>query len=127
MDDDFSEFASAPPPKTTRRYLRELWRPDASAETGAALYWLFYNRLFFDLGLDGNDRLQLVQYERIVQSPKRSLMAIAEFLGIQFDASMPEGIFASSVRHVPSSSINSEVRAECTELWKRLSAHISHS
>lgn len=125
MEDDFSEFGSAPPPEATRLYLRELWHPDASAETGAALYWLFYNRLFFDLGLDEHDRLLLVQYERIVQSPSRSMTAIAEFLGIRFAPSMPEGIFASSVRHVPASSINSEVRAECLEHWKRLTAQIS--
>jgi len=103
-----------------------LWRPDASAETGAALYWLFYNRLFFDLGLDEHDRLRLVQYERIVQSPRRSMTAIAEFLGVRFAPSMPEGIFASSVRHVPASSISYEVRAECLALWKRLTAHIPH-
>lgn len=125
MDDDFSEFAFAPPPAATRQYLFELWRPDASAETGAALYWLFYNRLFFDLGLNEQDRLRLVQYERIVQSPTTSMTAIAEFLGIQFAQSMPEGILSSSGRHVPVSSIDSDVRAECLDLWKRLTAHTS--
>jgi hypothetical protein len=125
MADDFSEFAFAPPPAATRKYLCELWHPDASGETGAALYWLFYNRLFFDLGLNEYDGLRLIQYERIVQSPTRSMMAIAEFLGIQFAPSMSEGIFASSVLHEPVSSIDSEVRTECLELWKRLTAHIS--
>lgn len=125
MDDDFSEFAFAPPPAATRQYLCELWRPDASAETGAALYWLFYNRLFFDLGLNEHDRLRLVHYERIVQAPARSMTAIAEFLGIRFAPSMSDGILSSSVGQVPVQSIDSGVRAECLELWKRLTAHTS--
>lgn len=125
MEDDFGEFAFAPPPEVTRKYLRELWRPNASAETGAALYWLFYNRLFFDLDLDQQDRLLLVQYERIVQNPGRSMEDIAEFLGIQFAPSMPEGIFTTSVKHEPANSIDSQVRAECLGLWRRLTGHIS--
>jgi hypothetical protein len=123
MEDDFSEFGSAPPPEATRQYLRQLWRPDLSAETGAALYWLFYNRLYFDLGLDELDNVLLVQYERIVQAPEISMTAIAEFLGIRFAPSMAAGIFASSMIHVPSRSIDSEVRAECMEVWMRLTAH----
>lgn len=125
MENDFDEFASAPPPGATRQYLRELWHPEASAETGAALYWLFYNRLFFDLGLGGHDRLLLIQYERIVQFPKESMTAIAEFLGIPFVPSMIEGIFTTSVKHSPIGSIDSGVRAECTNLWTRLTTHLS--
>ena len=118
--DDFAEFADLRPPAETQALIRELWQPGLSPESGAALYWLFQNRLYFDFGLQRHKRVKLIQYEAVVNDPAGQMAAIATFLNIGFDKQTTEGIFASSVQHRPIPNLDPAIAAACQGLWEAL-------
>jgi hypothetical protein len=123
INDDFSEFA-VPPPEETKNYVRSRWKPSLSLESGAALYWLFYNRLFFDLNLDQDERVKLVCYESVVLDPAKEFESLCQFLGLEFKPQIIEGVFASSIGHDSPPQIDPDIRADCDELKQRLSQHV---
>ncbi|RMH02236.1 MAG: hypothetical protein D6706_00495 [Chloroflexi bacterium] len=124
MADDFGEFAVAPPPEQTKAYIRSRWHADRTPEEGAAIYWLFYNRLYFDLQLDQNPRVRLVQYEKLVTEPHREFRRLAQFLEIPFTERLVEGVFASSVGRNPAPQIDGQLRADCEALYQQLSERV---
>ena len=119
-NDDFSEFADLLPPLETQAYIRACWRPGMSPEEGAALYWLFQNRLYFDLGLVNSDSARLVCYEAVVSNPVEELTALCEFLGVSFEEQMAEGIFGSSIQRNAAPPIAHHLQEACDEMWQRL-------
>ena len=125
MRDDFGEFGAAPPPPETRAAVRRHWSNDASPEDGVALYWLFYNRLFYDLRLDREPRARLVQYERVVDDPRVELFSLATFLQIRFDERMLGGIRRDSVGTVLPYVLPPALRDDCEVLTERLEATAS--
>jgi hypothetical protein len=120
--DDFGEFAPVAPPEETKAIVRKLWKPDLSPELAAALYWLFYNTLYFDLGLIRDDRVRLVGYESLVANPGPHLEAACDFLGLKFEPKMTAGIFATSVSRHEVPAIDQEIETACEILWQRLQA-----
>lgn len=123
MEDDFAEFAVAPPPEQTKTLIRSLWQPFLTPESGAALYWLFYNQLYYDLDLDKDSRVLLVRYESMVAEPRKQFAALAHFLGLHFEERFAEGVFSSSVRQQTPATIDNRISAVCRNLYERLSAH----
>lgn len=120
IDKDFAEFADLLPPVETQAMVRSLWQPGLSPESGAALYWLFQNQLFFDLGLVNDARARLVCYESVVNNPAGELAAVCDFLGIRFEPAMAADIFASSVQRKPAPAISEPLRQACDRMWERL-------
>ncbi|MFZ0544618.1 MAG: hypothetical protein WAM60_04240 [Candidatus Promineifilaceae bacterium] len=120
INDNFSEFADRLPPMETQHYIRDCWRPGFSPEEGAALYWLFQNRLYFDLGLVENDSAQLISYEAVVSNPVEEMIALCNFLGVNFEQQMAAGIFDSSIQRSPAPTIAPHLRQECEQMWQRL-------
>jgi hypothetical protein len=120
VGEDFAEFADLRPPAETEAFIRTHWQPGLSPESGAALYWLFQNRLFFDLGLVADRRVRLVCYESVVNHPATELTAICDFLQIRFEPAMAAGIFASSVQHAPAPAIAEHLRQTCDAMWQQL-------
>ena len=127
IEEDFGEFTAYPPPEETKIYIRSNWTAGMSPESGAALYWLFYNRLYFDQQLDQNERVLLVGYESLVSKPEREFRRICQFLDIEFDPRFIEGVFASSVKHAMPANIAPVIQKECDELWIRLCKEIGAS
>ena len=124
MADDFSEFTAVPPPQKTKAYIQSLWKPDLSPESGAALYWLFYNQLYYDLHLDQHERVCLIQYESLVSNPEEEFRALCQYLGLSFEPQITKGVFSSSIRRAAPQKIDSQIRQECEALWERLSSHL---
>ncbi len=122
MANDFGEFAFSPPPEPTKNIIRKFWRPELNPESGAALYWLFYNRLFFDLKLSADSRTQLVKYEAAVRRPNVWFRSLAEFLGIQYEPAMSDGVYESSINRDPAPPIQAEIEDQCEQLWQELNA-----
>jgi len=118
--ENFREFAVLPPPQKTRNLISSLWKPDLNPESGAALYWLFYNQLYFDLELDQEYRARLVCYESVVTNPVNEMDGLCQFLGLPFEPGIAEGIFDTSVKHDHSLDIDPEILAECETLWQRM-------
>ncbi len=117
---DFQEFSMAMPPQSTRELIRGLWKPNLSPGSGAALYWLFQNSLFFDLNLSRNKEVALVQYEAVVTSPTHEFRKICEFLDIKYAPKFSKNIFASSIKRDNVPEIDSEIRDACDLLFGQL-------
>ena len=120
MANDFAEFAPIVPPEATRDIVRRLWRPDLTPESAAALYWLFYNGLYFDLELDLEERALLIGYERLVAEPENEIRAVCDFLNLGFEPVMIEGIVASSIGRDDKPSLDPDVQSACESLLRRL-------
>jgi hypothetical protein len=101
--------------------IRGLWKPDLAPEDGGAMYWLFYNQLFYDLGLDKDERVMLVRYESVVSDAERYFQALCNFLGLPYEPYLAEGVFVSSIRRESPPEIETGIRAACEALWQRLS------
>jgi hypothetical protein len=89
-------------------------------ETGAALYWLFQNRLFFDQGLHEDQAVKLVQYESIVREPVEKFRVLCQFLGLAYEPRISEGVYHSSVERDPPPGIDGRIRAACEDLRQAL-------
>lgn len=120
MEDDFAELPGPPPPASTKEAVRALWQPDLDPDSGAALFWLFYNRLYFDLELDREPRVTLVRYETLVAEPEQEFRRLCAFLGLHYEPAMAHDVFASSVGRGESPAIEPAIRAACDALWARL-------
>jgi hypothetical protein len=120
--DDFSEFAPLSPPEPAKAAVRRLWKPSLSPESAAALYWLFYNRLYFDLGLDQEERVKLLGYESLVANAALEIRNVCEFLRLKYEPFMADGVFSTSVGRDNSPPIDGEIAAACATLWQQLQA-----
>lgn len=122
MEEDFAEFDVCPPPESTRAFIRSLWADDLSPEEGAALYWLFYNRLYYDLGLHNDPRTILIRYETLVTQPREQFVKVIHFLEAQFEEKMVEGVHAKSINKNPSPPLREAIMMACDDLYEQLTA-----
>lgn len=103
----------------TVRLFGNLFREDLSTEAIACLYWYMRNQLYFDLNLHTDGRVLLVQYEDTVQNKEWSIHRIFDFLGLPYDPSVTEDIFATSVGKHPWPGIDPTVEEVCAALQAR--------
>jgi hypothetical protein len=120
VENDFSEFNAAPPSDRLKESLVSMWHFELSAYGCIALYWYFYNSLYFDLELDHSDRVMLVNYENIALHKKSELRRICRFLRITYFPGMAKDIHASSIHRDPPPSIETSIQAACDKLWEKL-------
>ena len=120
VENDFDEFDLASPPENLKEYIRSMWQADMTPADSIALYWLFYNRLYFDLGLDQSKRTMLVNYETIVTQPNVEIEKICDFIGIKFSTALHQRVFSSSVKRNNPPAIREQLRKESELLWNRL-------
>lgn len=123
MTEDFAEFAVCPPPEASKAVVRELWQDDLSPEEGAALYWLFYNRLYYDLGLHDDPRTILIRYETLVTSPREQFEKVIAFLGAEFEEKMVDGVHAKSINKNDPPPLRPAIMTACEELYEQMSQH----
>ncbi len=119
---NFAEFASSLPPLTTQAMVRSLWSPSLTPESGCALYWLFYNQLYFDLQLDESPRVTLVRYETLIREPVKTFKRLCSFTGISYTPQMVEDIYTSSVQQTTPLDLDADIREACDLMWERLCA-----
>lgn len=120
MKRDFARFAPQRPPETTRDALSSLWRTSLSPPSSYALYWIFFNRLFFDLKLNRDRRARLVRYESTVSHPEREFHDICCFLNIDYSERMAADISSSSIGKDIKPAIDEDILSACKELWIKL-------
>lgn len=123
MTEDFAEFAVCPPPEASKEVVRVLWANDLSPEEGAALYWLFYNRLYYDLGLHDDPRTILIRYETLVTEPREQFEKVIAFLGAEFEEKMVEGVHARSINKNDPPPLRPAIMTACEELYELMSQH----
>jgi len=120
MDTDFAEFSRNPLPAETTDHIRALWRTDLNLNSRIALRWVLTNRLYFDLGLDREDRVRLLRYEDLAADPEPGFRELCGFLGLAFDPEIAAGVFASSIGKEAAPDLAPSVRAACEALMERL-------
>lgn len=102
--------------RTTQDFLRRVVERDPNPETSAALLWYLRNRLFFELGLDRDERVLPIEYEGLVTEPQRVLGQVARFLGIPESGGLSQGIHARSIGRRSEPAIDPEVSEACDRL-----------
>jgi hypothetical protein len=123
VTEDFAEFTVCPPPEASKTAVRTLWADDLSPEEGAALYWLFYNRLYYDLGLHDDPRTILIRYETLVTEPREQFEKVIAFLEAEFEEKMVEGVHAKSINKNDPPPLRPAIMTACEELYEQLSQH----
>jgi hypothetical protein len=126
VEKDFEEFFPAMIPKNLKDFIIERWYPSMTPETSIALYWLFYNCLYFDLELECNPRVYPVKYENVVLDPTNNYRSICNFLGIRYNPLMADGVYNTSLKHDLLLNIDQRIRDDCEDLWNRLCDQSDH-
>lgn len=108
--------------RNLRMSFESLYREDLTQLEAAALYWLVYNNLYFELRLDTNPAVLLTFYEDLVNSPTVEFSRICEFLSIPYSRRMERGIHSSSMKKPTQFDVRPELAEACEKTWERLSA-----
>jgi hypothetical protein len=116
LDTDFRRFAAAPPSIEAKGLIQNLYHSGLSDASGAAVYWLFWNQFYFDLGLSRDPRVTSVQYELLVQKPEEYLRHLCDFIGITFVSSICEAVHSRSINKYPLPDIEPAIRNRCEKL-----------
>lgn len=104
----------------TQEEVRAAAAAGMTAEDAAALHWYCRNRLFFELGLDRDPRVQLVRYQDLVRDPDQYLQRVFKFAGCRYRPQFAADVFATSVRKRPPPSLSEEITARCDSLLHAL-------
>jgi hypothetical protein len=104
------------------RMLRQFDYTTMTPATGAALFWLVRNSLYFDLGLHARPDVGLVSYDAFVRDPVAEMQLVCSFLGFPF---RPELVSHVRVQgplggQGSASSFDPSVLERCQELATRL-------
>lgn len=107
--------------------IEAIYSDKLSPEEAGALFWWLRNRIYFDLGLDRDERVLLVRYEDLVGDPPAQFRRIFDFVGCPWDDAVVEDVFATSVGKAPFPDIDPRIRELCDELTARLDARLAES
>jgi hypothetical protein len=88
-----------------------------------AVYWYCRNLQY--LQLDGNPRVMLVKYERLVSDPIVYLPRIFHFLGLNFSEWMANGIHNNAVYQRVEFHLRDDIKSKCQQMQDYLDAHES--
>ena len=98
----------------------DLYDPEMSAFDGACLFWYMRNQFFFELDLDSNPSVFLLQYEDFVQNPNARFKTLFGWLGLSFEPALVDHIFSSSIGKKKTPEFEDTTRALCEPLHERL-------
>lgn len=96
-----------------------------SAESGAALFWVVRNRLFFELGLHTRSDVRLVSYESVIADPATTMRSLASFVGLPPDQAMAAHVDERSHRNRPPLDLDPLVREAAVDLQQRLDSVVT--
>ena len=92
-----------------------------TSHEAAALHWYCRNRLYFELGLDRDPRVELVRYEDLVSDPDLYLRRVFDFVGCGYRPEWAKGVFKSSVKKREAPSLCASADLLCDSLSQALS------
>jgi hypothetical protein len=91
-------------------------------ESAAALFWYVRNSLYFEQSLDDRDDVILASYDAFVAEPRPTMVAVCEFLGLEYEPAFVRHISARPLRANTPVDIDPTIRTLCRELETKLSA-----
>ncbi len=104
------------------KLLNELHHPALDNPSACALFWMWRNQLFFDLALDQDERMRLINYETFVSNPAGHFPAIFEFFNLEYRTEHSSFVTARSIGKAAAPDISADVRKHCDALFERLDA-----
>ena len=105
--------------ETTLAAIRNLAHRGLSHESGVALFWLMRNRLYFDQGLDRDERVRAVYYEDLVRAPEAHASALFDWLDLPPWRSAVKKINPRSIGRYPTPDVEAPILAACHDLYDR--------
>ena len=99
--------------------IKELASKEMTNEDGAALLWYVRNKIYFDLGLQSDNRVLLMSYENLVTNPGEKLKKIFDFIGCSFSTEYTKNVRTSSLGKKYAFDLNSEIDKICSVMLKR--------
>jgi hypothetical protein len=106
----------------THELVKELYHPDLSNASACALFWYFRNILFFEQGLDRDERVILIHYEDIVSQPHKYVPDILDFVGLKYTPRISAKFSPRSIGKRPPPDIEAPVDELCRTLAERFEA-----
>lgn len=104
----------------TRRLVDSLFDDDMVPIDAAALFWYCRNTLWFEQGLESEDRIRTCRYEQLVAEPDAVVEALYAWVGLEPpDSDVSSFVHAKSVGR-GQEQIGAEVRRVCDDMWERL-------
>lgn len=104
-----------------RELVRELYRPDLSAEDAAALFWYARNSLLFSRGLATDERVRTCRYEELLADPGGVMRALYRFVDRPFPGErIVADVDPRSRRPVIWDGLDPAIAAPCANLLIRL-------
>jgi hypothetical protein len=120
---DGSDWRSEFVPADVGELVDAHYRPELDPYDAAALFWYARTRLYFDLSLQSDRRVLLVNYEQLVRQPDRTLAAIYRHAGASPpDATATAGVHDRSIGLGADLRLAPTIAPRCEELWQRLLA-----
>ena len=106
----------------TLRVVKRVYHPDMTPASAVGLFWYFRNELFFDQGLDRDERVMVVRYEPLVRAPDQEFARVFEFAGLAFDPRFVRDVHAGSIGKGAAPEIEPAVRELCDAMAARYDA-----
>ena len=97
-------------------------RSENAANAGAMLFWALRNRIYFDLGLDRDERVRLLSYDHLVEHPQEVLTDVLGFTDSRVDPATFAHIDARSASRRPIEGVAPEIVEACDRLLEQLEA-----
>lgn len=106
----------------THQLLKAVAHEDISEADGAALHWYFRNVLFFEQGLDRDERVLALRYEGLVAEPRQTGERLFAHLDLPFSERITRPVFGTSVGKRPPPIVDPSIRSICDRLAERFEA-----
>lgn len=104
----------------TLALLRRLNHENMTSATASALRWYIRNVLFFEQGLDQDERVLVVHYADLVTNPGQTMETVFKFAGLtDYSGFITRKIHARSIRKNPPPPIDPGVMQACAALQQR--------
>ncbi len=104
----------------TLAFLRRMNLPGMTSASASALRWYIRNVLFFEQGLERDERVLVVHYGDLVTEPVVTLERVFRFSGLtDFSPFITRKVHARSIRKNPEPDIHPDIRQACMELQER--------
>jgi hypothetical protein len=114
-------WASEEASDKTRAIIREFYKPDMMPGDAGALLWYSRNVLFFEQGLDTDQRVWLVRYEDFARMPQREFEKILRFLDYSYPGDhVVRDVHTRAIGRGAALEIAPAIRDICDRLLKRL-------
>ena len=117
---DVANWRSENVTRDTKNLVKNFYSPTMRREDANALFWYCRNILYFEQGLEKDNRVMLCNYEKLVSSAQACMRNIYSFLELSFPHYDPSKNILNHVGAGSEIKINSEILSICESLFDKL-------